>query len=307
MAARWQQWMPFHIDRFRGSPDVQAMHPCARIGYLYLLSSAWQTDDCSIPADDLDLASLSGLGDDLWQLYKPRILRKFVTREDGRLFNQVLFREWLEAKRIFEARSAAARNTTATRSPNGHRTPTATPNERRPSRSADTITGTVTTTGTEEPNTLALTSVEVPAGGVFDLPLPGNQGEWQVPDSLYREMVEAYPGVNVMAEFGKMRAWLITNSSNRRTVKGIPRFMNNWLAKAQDSPRGGNNGATRANFRNHGKTAGNIPAAAGAFALLDAQEANRADVDEVQPPEGCGSDPGDPGAIRGRLIDLRVG
>lgn len=155
MAERWQQWMPFHIDRFRGSPDVQAMHPVARIGYLYLLASAWQTDDCSIPSDDLDLASLSGLGDDLWNQYKPRILRKFTCRSDGRLFNDVEFVEWLEAKRIFEARSAAARKTTETRSPSqkptvtvdkpdGHRTPTA----RRPSRSADTITGTGTTTET---------------------------------------------------------------------------------------------------------------------------------------------------------------
>jgi helix-turn-helix protein len=70
---------------------------------------------------------------------------------------------------------------------------------------------------------------------------------------------------------------------------------------------GGINGAASANFRNASKTAGNLNAAESAFALLDAREANRADVDEVQPPAGRRSDPGDPGAVRGRLIDLRTG
>ena len=103
MAERWQQWMPFHIDRFRGSPDVQAMHPAARMGYLYLLASAWQTDDCTISDDPLDLASMSGLGDDLWAQYCPRILRKFEPAgTPGRLYNPVLLEEWTEAKRIFE-------------------------------------------------------------------------------------------------------------------------------------------------------------------------------------------------------------
>jgi hypothetical protein len=145
MAEKWQQWMPFHIDRFRGSPDVQAMAPAARIGFLYLLASAWQTDDCSISADPLDLATMSGLGDDAWATYGPRILRKFVF-VDGRLRNEVLFEEWSEAKRIFDARSLAAQRTNSERSPRKKRTFT----ERSPLRSADTITGTETWTKEQE-------------------------------------------------------------------------------------------------------------------------------------------------------------
>jgi uncharacterized protein YdaU (DUF1376 family) len=105
MAERWQQWMPFHIDRFRGSPDVQAMHPAARLGYLYLLASAWQTDDCTISDDPLELASASGLGDELWATHSVRIMRKFLTCEvAGRLRNLVLYQEWNEARRVFEER-----------------------------------------------------------------------------------------------------------------------------------------------------------------------------------------------------------
>ncbi|HEY4357081.1 MAG TPA: hypothetical protein VGN16_15135 [Acidobacteriaceae bacterium] len=114
MAARWQQWMPFHIDRFRGSPDVQAMHPAARCGYLYLLAWAWQTDDCSLPDDDMDLAAASGLGDDMWPLYAPRIRRKFVV-ENGRLSNATLRAEWEDARWVYEKRSAAAKNTNKVR------------------------------------------------------------------------------------------------------------------------------------------------------------------------------------------------
>lgn len=89
-------------------------------------------------------------------------------------------------------------------------------------------------------STLALTSAEVPAG-VFELPLPGDQGEWQVPQKIFNEWVILYPNVSVMAELAKMRGWLLTN--HRKTGKGLPRFINTWLAKEQDkSPRntGGN-------------------------------------------------------------------
>lgn len=145
MAAKWQQWFPFKIDAFRGSPSVQAMHPCARAGYIYLLGAAWQTEDCTVPNNALELAEISGLGDELWALHGPRILRKFETVEGtDRLRNEVCYKEWGEAKRVFEARKDAADRTNSARSPkhiyvqspDGHRV--ALPNESL--RSGDTRT-----------------------------------------------------------------------------------------------------------------------------------------------------------------------
>jgi hypothetical protein len=129
MPAKWQQWMPFQIDRFKASPSVRAMHPAARIGYLYLLACQWQSSDCSIPSDPLTLAEMSELGDELWATYGPRILRKFEpVNGDGTLRNAVCYGEWLEAKRIFDARREGAQRTNTVRSPknnerspNGHR------------------------------------------------------------------------------------------------------------------------------------------------------------------------------------------
>ncbi len=107
MPAKWQQWMPFKIDAFKGSPAVQAMHPAARMGYLYLLAAAWQSDDCTIPNDPFELAELSGLGDELWGLHGARILRKFGVGPNNRLLNHVLAGEWNEARRIFETKYVA--------------------------------------------------------------------------------------------------------------------------------------------------------------------------------------------------------
>lgn len=48
MAAKWQTWIPLHINRLRGSLSVQAMSGNAFKGYLFLLMAAWETDDCTI-------------------------------------------------------------------------------------------------------------------------------------------------------------------------------------------------------------------------------------------------------------------
>ena len=134
MPAKWQQWMPLDIDAFRGSPSVQAMG-LAALGYLYLLMSAWQTEDCTIPSDPIELAEMSGLGDELWAVHGPRLLRKFERSADGdRLRNLVLYEKWKDARRIYERRSSAADHTNASRSPSRKATVTVT----EASRSADT-------------------------------------------------------------------------------------------------------------------------------------------------------------------------
>lgn len=160
MPAKWQKWMPLKIDAFFGSPGVQAMNATAQMGYLRLLTTQWQSEDGTISSDPLDLAENSGLGDDGWAIHAARIMRKFDP-VDGtqRIRNLVNYNEWKEAKRIFEARQEAAKNTTKTRSPrksstvtvdnsNGHRSHTVTVTDGTPSRSADTMTQTVTGTET---------------------------------------------------------------------------------------------------------------------------------------------------------------
>lgn len=49
-----------------------------------------------------------------------------------------------------------------------------------------------------------------------------------------------YPAVDVEQELRRMIAWLDANPSKRKTRRGIERFVNNWLARTQDS--GGSKG-----------------------------------------------------------------
>ncbi len=59
--------------------------------------------------------------------------------------------------------------------------------------------------------------------------------EYPVPVSLACEYAVAYPGVNVMGEFGKARAWCLSNPRQRKTKNGIRRFLNGWMDKAQNN------------------------------------------------------------------------
>lgn len=46
-----------------------------------------------------------------------------------------------------------------------------------------------------------------------------------------------YPAINVHQELNAMESWLDANPTRRKTSRGIKRFINSWLSRAQD--RGG--------------------------------------------------------------------
>lgn len=58
---------------------------------------------------------------------------------------------------------------------------------------------------------------------------------------VYSEDVEKYrklyPAVNIDQEFRKMIGWLDSHPQNRKTPRGIGKFINGWLCRAQDSAR----------------------------------------------------------------------
>lgn len=162
MPAKWQQWMPFNIDAFKSSPAVRAMHPSARSGYLYLLAYAWQTDDCTLPQDQMDLAEISEIGDELWDQHGARIMRKFQLLESGRYQNATLFEEWDKARRIFAKNHASPEEVSRKRSEAGQKGNKVRWKNRKPSQtdnncdridsqtdSKSSLTGTGTGTGTE--------------------------------------------------------------------------------------------------------------------------------------------------------------
>lgn len=55
---------------------------------------------------------------------------------------------------------------------------------------------------------------------------------------IYGDQVEQwsqlFPAVDIMQELRKMKSWLDSNPSRRKTKRGILRFVNSWLSKEQD-------------------------------------------------------------------------
>lgn len=83
--------------------------------------------------------------------------------------------------------------------------------------------------------TIVSSSAEPPAP-VEAIPL--NDGtEWRPPLELYEEYVRLFPGVDVPSAFRAMRAWSLSNASQRKTKTGVSRFVRAWLQREQDRPR----------------------------------------------------------------------
>ena len=72
---------------------------------------------------------------------------------------------------------------------------------------------------------------------VIALPTNKNSEEFIVRETYYEEMRECYPAVSMDEELRKMKAWLISNPSNRKTSRGMTRFINNWMSNAQNKAR----------------------------------------------------------------------
>ena len=91
------------------------------------------------------------------------------------------------------------------------------------------------TTNDLRPTTKELRSVEV-----FEFPTNGKQKNWFLTSGLLDEYQKAYPELKILEECQRALAWL--KSNRLKTAKGMPRFLNSWLARANDS--GGKRGTS---------------------------------------------------------------
>ena len=67
-------------------------------------------------------------------------------------------------------------------------------------------------------------------------PIPLNDGtEWQMPLELFKEYEKAYPALDIKHEVSQMRIWSLSSPANRKTKKGITRFVNGWLSRSQNN------------------------------------------------------------------------
>ena len=66
------------------------------------------------------------------------------------------------------------------------------------------------------------------------LSLPCEDGsEFVYPDKYLAEARKAYPLVDIPSQVSKARAWLEANAGRKKTRRGMTKFLNGWLARAQ--------------------------------------------------------------------------
>lgn len=79
---------------------------------------------------------------------------------------------------------------------------------------------------------------------LLDFPIKGRGGPvWWLTRSRIDRLAEEFPGIDILAEARKARGWCIDNPANRKTVKGMPKFLRGWIERSNN--RGTAAGQTR--------------------------------------------------------------
>ena len=73
----------------------------------------------------------------------------------------------------------------------------------------------------------------------FEFSITGSEErEWYPPVELVQRLKTVFDTVAVEDELRKAALWTFTNASQRKTAKGMPKFLGNWLSKAANGSRG---------------------------------------------------------------------
>jgi hypothetical protein len=80
-----------------------------------------------------------------------------------------------------------------------------------------------------------LSNTPSPSPSLFPLLILDDGSEFEVSPEFAAECRSAYPKIDLVTELTKMRIWLVANPANRKTRRGITKFINGWLAKALPS------------------------------------------------------------------------
>ncbi len=71
---------------------------------------------------------------------------------------------------------------------------------------------------------------------VLVFPVVGGSRTWELSQEFLETLAERYPTLDVLSEVRKAAAWIEANPARRKTAKGMPRFIVNWLNRATERP-----------------------------------------------------------------------
>ncbi len=67
----------------------------------------------------------------------------------------------------------------------------------------------------------------------------GDEKSWNLIQDHINRLKEAFPDLDVIAECRKARQWCHDNAANRKTPRGMGKFLFGWMSRAQNKKQGG--------------------------------------------------------------------
>jgi hypothetical protein len=78
---------------------------------------------------------------------------------------------------------------------------------------------------------------------VLEFPCDGNPSAWRLTASQAAEWQRLFPSLDIVSECRAALAWVLADSSHRKTARGMLKFLVGWFGRSQDRGRGRANGS----------------------------------------------------------------
>jgi len=216
-------YIPFNIADFLADDKVALMSTEEVGAYILLLCRAWQQDrPGAVPDNDEYLAAWTRLSPLRWNQIKDKVLLPFTYNPScpgG---------EWVQERMARD--HAGISETLAQRSEAGKKGAEARWNKENMRPQCD---------GNAKSKKVKVKRENTTKKQMLDW--DEADGFLHITDEQKAGWSEAYPYADVDGELRKMHQWLVSNPSNRKTRKGLPRFITSWLNRANDT-KGSNHG-----------------------------------------------------------------
>lgn len=228
----------FDVAAWRGSRAIQRMSFAERGVYLEMLLEQWEKaalPDSAEQVADAIAVSEAQVAEVIaaW----PAVRRKFLTNARGAIYNDALERTRRKQRAYRKSKEVAGREGGKAKAANY-------------TKDEDLLASTTLAvldpclaepSGKEERSEVERSKGEgekgSSGGGLLDFPCDGAIGAWSLTDAQLVRWTEQYPALDVLAECRKALAWIEATPQRRKTAKGMPTFLVNWLNRATNDPR----------------------------------------------------------------------
>jgi len=223
--------LPLFTDAYMA--DTRHLTAAQHGAYLLLLMTAWRMPDCKLPDDDQFLSRCASMDLRTWKANRHAVM-SFWRLDDEKKWSQQRLLD--ERKYVGDMRSknSVAGKASALKRLNRGSTTVAT--EPQPNSNPHTHTPLSNDKDKESLPLLVRSdekSLRAKPKSSYRLTFDYQSGQFSGElEAMSQVWAEAYPAVDIASEILKAKSWMLSNPANKKS--NIPRFLANWLARAQD-------------------------------------------------------------------------